>query len=68
MVAHSYNPRIQRLKRKGCYKFKVSLGYIARYYLRKENKNKENRKIEKSRLAALGFWMEDFTTETGHTV
>lgn len=46
----------------------VSLGYIARYYLKKKKKNKEKRKIEESRLAALGFRMLDYTTETGHTV
>jgi hypothetical protein len=35
-VAHPYTPSIQRLKWKGWHRFKVSLGYIARPYLKKK--------------------------------
>ena len=67
VVAHSYNPRIQRLKRKGCYKFK-SAWAIEQDTISKRRKNKEKRKIEESRLAALGFRMVGYITEIGHTV
>lgn len=42
-VAHPYDASIQRLKWKGCHRFKVSLGYIARPYLKNKKRSRKQK-------------------------